>query len=579
MKEKMTTMRRNKVIADSKDQRDATSVASDQLDKLNEISLNLTDTQASTELVSEVVENKGNEIIQSVDEVNTSLGDTNAGIELTAEVVEKGNEKLSTLNDTASKISDKIAKLAQLLDQKIESTLAPSTNTGLAVIEDAIPVTIVPDSGQEEVEKVLPTIPNNDPDADFIPQVESPEQRKEDENDKKDLSNKISALLGTTKEGFKKSLSVSDRIASMLFKYTVSAAIEAAKMAALVIGIVIGIDLLMIHFQHWSEKFNMSWDLFNKDFTAFSKETGTWGPLLQSIFDAADGIKTAWDKGDFGGLVIAIAEGVGKVIYNLGELIQLGMAKLTAAIIRLIPGMDETATNIEGAALQGFQERSGAKLNEEDQTKVAQYQSNKIKNGENVFDKINKGKTYISNWIRGVDNKQDLTSVDEREAEIEKLKNMSEEDRLEALKKGNEARAALIRTEKFMEGIDPENKAAVQNANKAFEDVKNLISDPAINETPATKKELEARYNKLEAVHAKLNEPVKVEPESSTASPESKQVQQIEANISKKEEKTKADQSTLINTNNVVNNSKIIHNMNPVTSTSAPGIFGSVRVN
>ncbi|MGZ7244279.1 hypothetical protein ACXWOQ_09310, partial [Streptococcus pyogenes] len=82
----------------------------------------------------------------------------------------------------------------------------------------------------------FPTVPEN---------PESDSKKGADEERKKKDSDTLSNLLKATKSGFKASMSITDRIAGMLFKYTVTAVIEAAKTAALLFSIVLGIDVIM----------------------------------------------------------------------------------------------------------------------------------------------------------------------------------------------------------------------------------------------------------------------------------------------------------------------------------------------
>lgn len=578
--ENMTSMRRNKVIADSKDKKDASSLASSQIDKLDEISSKLDNQQASSELIADVIETKANTLNDTISGLDDSIKDVTAGTEITAEAVEESNKSIKELNSTASKISEKISKLAELLGQKVEASnkITQPAATSAQAIEEAIPVKIIPES-VPEAEKLLPAVVDNEPDAEFLPQV-TPEENKQDEDQKKKDSKLLSGILTATDVGFKKSLSVSDRIAGMLFQYTITAAIQAAKMAALIFGIVLGIDLLVIHFKYWSEKFSMSWDLFNKDFTEFSKETGAWGPLLRSIFEAAEGIKLAWENQDWLGLAGAIVTGLVDVMYNLGELIQVGLAKLTASILRLIPGAGETADNIEGRALEGFQKRTGADLNDEDQEKVINYQSRKIEEGEGIFDKIDQGKTWFVNKLTGQEDNSDFIKSDEKKAELEMLKKMPEDQRKAVLKQQLEADSTLTRLDKFVDGANLDKKGTAESLSKAMDDVRAKVASPELEKSPVVKKELQDRLDKIEAKYKEKTNKAKVEAESSTKSNESQQVKQIESNQAQKEvAKEAAKQAILNNTNNVVNNSKTIHNMNPVTSTSSPGIFGSVGVN
>ncbi|QBQ79253.1 hypothetical protein MM02_00205 [Escherichia phage vB_EcoM_MM02] len=446
---------------------------------------------------------------------------------------------------------------------------------------------MVENETSDELFKAFPTPEkiDNKPDEDFFP---APVQESANStSDSKGgisfkLSDKIAMLTKTVQTGFNKSISISDRIAGMLFKYTITAAIEAAKMAALILGIVIGIDLLIVHFKYWTDKFTSAWDLFDENFTKFSDEAKEWGKFLSDIFTSIDSIKQLWEAGDWGGLTVAIVKGVGTALMNLGELIQLGMAKLSASILRAI-GFGDTADEIEGRALEGFQETTGNKLKKEDQEKVAKYQM-KRDDGElgtvsKGLDMLQRGKTFVTNWVRGNDNKEEFSTSDERAAESAKLKELPEEERKEAYIKANETRAALVRFEDYIDKIDMTNPENAKNVEKSYADLSKLIKDPELNKTPVVKKELDARFEKLNNKMAEAKKAqTTVKPESSSKSPEAKQVQSIEKGRAS-ESKQQQPVAAISNTNNVVKKNTVVQNMTPVTSTTAPGIFHATGVN
>lgn len=582
--EEMKTMRR-KVISENKPVQQAAQAASDNIASLKQISTQLNDAQAAQELIAQTVEEKSNDIIEAIGDVETAVADTTAGSELVAETVESGN---SIAKDVGASLGSKLDRLTDLLQQKLINANIPTTGTSVQAVESAIPVKVVNDEPSTEIVGPMLPVPakvDNKPDADFFPEPvqESPDEKKKNEESKGKFLGSIKDLTKSVKTGFNKSISVSDRIAGMLFKYTVTAAIEAAKMVALILGIVIGIDLLIIHFKYWSEKFTQAWDLFSTDFTKFSSDTGTWGPLLQAIFESVESVQKFWEAGDWGGLTVAIVEGLGSVLYNLGELIQLGMAKLSAAILRIIPGMSDTADEVEGRALENFQASTGAELKKEDQEKVANYQDKRMNDELSTvskgFDKVANWKTRASNWIRGVDNKEALTTDEERDAEAEKLKSLSPEDRKAALMKANEARAAMIRFEKYADSADMSKDSTVKSIEVAHADLKKRMDDPDLNNSPAAKKELKARFEKIDASYNELKKTQPdVKPETSTKSSEAKQVQEINKN--KAQPQPVQQQAPVIsNTNNVVKKNTVVHNMTPVTSTTAPGVFGATGVN
>lgn len=583
--ENMKTMRR-KVIEEGRGERDAARAASTQAESLSVLSSQLDDLQTQAELTSEVIEDKGNQVIDALNRVDQSVIDTTAGAELTAEASERTTEAVKQQTEVSNKISDKLSKLTELLNERL-SAITPNLpqisvpDTSLSVVEDAVPVDIVTPGLPELLQELIPDPVNNTnrPDDAFFPTVpenpESDSKKGADEERKKKDSDTLSNLLKATKSGFKASMSITDRIAGMLFKYTVTAVIEAAKTAALLFSIVLGIDVIMKHFKYWSDK-------FTSDFDKFSSEAGEWGSTLSSIFGTLENIQKFWEAGDWSGLTVAIVKGVTEIIYNLSELISLGMSKVAAAILSLIPGLGDAALSVEGAALEGFQERTGNSLSKEDQDTLAKYQSSKIEKGENFFDKVSQGKTWIVNKITGDANISDFVTDEEREAQNEKLRQMKPEEREQVLKKGNEARAAIVRFEKYMEQINPDDKRSVESADKAYSNLKAQLGDEDLNNSPITKKELNARMNIVTAKYDKLKgkEP---QPAPSSQSEDVKKVESIEKNQAAQKASlgtgAGAAAANLFNTNNVINNSKTINTVSPVTSTNAPGVFGATSVN
>lgn len=583
--DKMSTMRRRKVIEESRGERDAAKAASDQTSAIGDISLGLKDLQGATELTAEMVESKGNEILGSLSQLNDSIEDNTAASELAAEASEKTTAAVKdSISDLSDRISDKLTRLSDMLEAKLGNSVQSSTPVGtpdttVAVVEDALPVEIVNPGLPELIEDLLPEVDNgnNDPNDTFFPPspdvTHDRDKDKEKDDGTKDL---MKGLFDTTKKGFKATVSITDRIAGMLFKYTVTALAEAAKMAALLFSIVLAFDVIRIHFKYWSDK-------FLSDFDAFSSEAGEWGSLLGSIFGTLENIKKFWEAGDWGGLTIALVKGVADILHNLGELISLGMSKVAAAILSIIPGMGDAALSVEGAALEGFQERTGNSLSEEDQNTVAEYQNKKIENGENIYDKFSQGKTYLYNKATGNANTSDFITSDDKEAQIESLKSMDPEERKEVLKKGNEARAAIIRFEKYMDSVNPDNQQSVNAMDKAYDNLKKQLSDTDLNQTAATRKELNGRMNQVQAKYDELHG-IEPKPAPVEESDDNRKVQSIEK--SKATEKAAVIgmgaagvAANLINTNNVINNSKTIHQQAPVTSTNAPGVYNATSVN
>ncbi|ASD52105.1 baseplate hub subunit and tail length [Pseudomonas phage PspYZU05] len=570
----MNTMRR-RVIEEKKPAMEQASAALEQKEAISGLGDKLADVQASNELTSEVIETKGNQILDSLDglissneSIKTSIDDNTAANELLVDGQVETNSKLTELNSISQKLHDKLGALGDKLSvnsAEVQTRESSDTST-LEAIKNAMPIQVI----QPELNSVLEKLqsPVVSPTNDIIPPTEEEKPNKEPpEKEKTPESAKLDLLLGLTKTGFSKSIAVTDRISNMLFKYTVSAMASMAKTAAMIFAIVLAIDLIMIHFKHWSK-------MFDQNFQSFRDKLEEWAPLFQSIFQSLESIKKFWQKGDWGGLIGAIVEGVGSAIYHLAELISLGMSKVVAAIVEQFD--KDTALDIKGSALQVFQERTGAKLDEEDQDTLARYQSKKVMEGESFYDQFQNGKTKLINNVAGDKDRTDYTTKEERDRTNEMMKAMPEEERVELFKKANEARATLISLEKRLETIDPGDTDKINSVKSTYEELYKQVNDDSLNKAPALKKELDLRYKEIQTEYQKLTvSPTASDIQSNDDVKTSTRIQQSEP-----VKQTETPQQTMANFNatNVFNNSTMFQ-LPPTTSTRAPGIFAAVQVN
>ena len=123
--ENMKTMRR-KVIEEGRSERDAAKAASTQSESLSVLSSQLDDLQTQAELTSEVIEDKGNQVIDALNRVDQSIIDTTAGAELTAEASERTTEAVKQQTEVSNKISDKLSKLTELLNERLSAITTPN---------------------------------------------------------------------------------------------------------------------------------------------------------------------------------------------------------------------------------------------------------------------------------------------------------------------------------------------------------------------------------------------------------------------------------------------------------------------
>lgn len=581
-----STMRR-KQIEDTAPERKAQASANEQSSSLNQISTGLSELQASTDLISDTIEGKANQILDGLADNKKAIDDASAASELAAEASEKTTEEAKKLNSFASKISGKLSKLSNMFEQKlgaangdsIHGPVLPAENSTLAAIKAAMPIEVEQPSLKELLEKIVPTPEPNDPNDNGIGGEAggNREDKPSKETAGSGIDLKLDDLIKATKAGFKASLSVSDRISNMLFKYTISAAAEAAKLAGMMFALILGIDLIKIHFKYWS-------DLFNKSFDKFFAKAEEWGPLIASVLDMAEGVKKMWDEKNWIGLGKVILLGLGNIAVNIADLLFLGIAKITAALLRAF-GKDDWAEKVEGGALEKFQE-NGAVLDKDDQDTLAKYQDKRDqkdyemrKDLAKTWNKDNKGREMALQY--GVISKETAAKIDDGTFASNPEMELPEDQRLKIRKTQNETKAALIRTRQIADNTESSDENKLKNLNESMASIKKNIDDPVLNSAPKTRQELQDDLNKLTIQIEKIKTPTKVSP----APVEEQEDVQKSARIVEQQKAEKAAAKPDATTANVVNNTvlnksnKTSYNMPPTSSTPAPGMGGATRVN
>lgn len=589
------SFRRNtrKIIEDSKAERNQRAADEQQNASLNNIHERLGDVQTATEMNGESARSKSNEILEGLAHLGRVSQDTGAAAELTAEGVEASNTELRKLNDTALQISEKLAQLSTLLENKVNvqstgqgqtsTAAANSSSTSLAVISEAIPD--IEQSNEDlraTIERLLPDVSRSEPDADFLPEDRQPlvppptpdappaqvvNDSKDDKGKNKSgqsISDKLDELIKTTKGGFKSSVGFADKISNMLFKYTVTAAAAAAKTAAMILSIVLAIDVIRIHFDYWSK-------LFETNFTEFNAKAKEWAPLLEAIITSVNEVREAWEKGDFSGLALAIVKGIGSVIKELGELIVLGLSKAVAGLFRSM-GMEDKALDVEGDALQTYQEHTGAKLSEENANTLAKYQAKQYDRKQELADSTLGNSAAAKLVLLGQNGTRD--DYDKIQAgHVTPVSGLNETDKLSAIKASNEASAAMTRFNKYVEDADPSKASSKSNIEKAYNEIKNDLNDPALNKAPDLKAMLEKKLSDIDAKYNTFKSSgAQVKPDDISENPDTKSVQRIAQNSNANTGGSQAQTGNNIQVNNVSKTSRTQINTPPQSSSPAPGM-------
>ena len=566
----MQSMRR-RVIEEGKPTRDAQQAAAENTQALQGIDGRLSDLQASSELSGEVFEEKANGIIGAINDVQ-------AADELTAENTEKGNKELKRLNDTAFKINSKLAQLSSMLKSKMVGSESPGVSkqakgaesTALEAIKDSLPLEVYQPSLEELLKTLVPDLPAPGsptpfPDAPPTPPVDEEKKKKEEKESKFD----IKELLKSTKAGFKASVGVADKISGMLFRYTVTAAAEAAKMAGMLFSLVLGFDVIRIHFKYWSK-------LLETSFASFDEKAGVWGKVLEDILLTVQRVQDFWENGDYGKMVWEIVKGIFKVGNDLIEAMFLGISKLTASVLRQF-NLDGAADNVEGSAIERYADQTGTKVSDEDAEVYGRYKTKQFK--EELKN------TGANQAIRYGGSSEEYEKMRKEKgiplSDTEKLglqtKNMSDEDMGKMFAKELQVKTDSDRVARRAEDYK-DRPERIKELEQQQQELKKKINDPLIQKAPVVQERLIKQSDELAETLKKMKTP-EAKPEDVKESEQVKQVKEIEKAQQVINTTTDSSTSTVnVQSTNVKNTSQHWH-LPTQTATLAPGVSTHQKVN
>lgn len=566
----MQSMRR-RVIEEGKPTRDAQQAAAENTQALQGIDGRLSDLQASSELSGEVFEEKANGIIGAINDVQ-------AADELTAENTEKGNKELRRLNDTAFKINSKLAQLSSMLKSKMVGAESPGVSkqakgaesTALEAIKDSLPLEVYQPSLEELLKTLVPDLPATGsptpfPESPVTPPVDEEKKKKEEKESKFD----VKELLKTTKAGFKASVGVADKISGMLFRYTVTAAAEAAKMAGMLFSLVLGFDVIRIHFKYWSK-------LLETSFASFDQKAGVWGKVLEDILLTVRNVQDFWENGDYGKMIWEIVKGIFKVGNDLIEAMFLGISKLTAGVLRQF-NFDGAADNVEGSAIERYADQTGTKVSDEDAEVYGRYKTKQFK--EELKN------TGANQAIRYGGSAEEYEKMRKEKgiplSDTEKLglqtKNMSDEDMAKMFAKEIQVKTDSDRLSRRTEDYKgrPERIKELEIQQK---ELRARIDDPSIKAAPVVQERLLKQADAVDEQLKKLTAP-EPKPVPTQDSEQAKQVKQIEQNQQIINNNKEGDKSQVnVQQTNVKNNSTHMH-LPTQTATLAPGVSSYQKIN
>lgn len=500
-----------------------------------------------------------------------------------------GTSQLDSLVSITDRMNENVKELSsRLRDKMMDDAVAPVQNvpTTTKVVEDLV------DKNEPTIERPnVPEIiePKQEKKSDGL-LVDSQNKKEDDTKETQDKNFFRGAFESVKKAitvGFKQSVSITDKIFSMLFKFSVVALARAAAIAAAILAIIVGLDLLKIYWAYWGQQIVdtlnswiekiVSWV---ETFGEWIKSFGDWLNIFQNMDASLTGIKTAWESGDFPALAIAL----GKSLMDLSNSIVSAIGRvgtdLLAGLMRVM-GFKDAADKVEAAGLQHYQNRTNNELDPDNQRKIAKYQvdqekkDGKTSTERGVFSFL---PTNVRKFFGNL-NDDEVSQINAEKADKSYRANMSEEEKISNTMASNEARHSLERYKDMAKAVNPANKSDLEKLEKYKKVAQDNINKPILSKTPTVKSELQATLDSI-APGGKRTEKPKVSPRPVADNPDVQRVNSIQSAQRTKDRSTtdKQQPSTNIQTN-VQKTNKTIMMQRPVTNTRAPGFFESAGVN
>lgn len=387
---------------------------------------------------------------------------------------------------------------------------------------------------------------------------------------------------GLLKTGFKSSIGVMDKISGMLFKYTATQAIQAAKIAAAIFAIILAIDLIKIYWSVWGEKIMNKLSEWAEIFKGWWDTFTDWAGQFSDFKTAFEGmganlmeIKNAWASGDFP----ALAKAIGSALLTLGKTIAgvltRTLSSVFASLLRKL-GFKDAADDMEAFGLRHYQNMTDNKLSDENQRKLAENQLKKEK--EDGKTATERGVTdFLPNTWRknlGFISDAEYSQIEAEKKDQTARSGLSDEDQIKVIAATNEARESLGRYKKFAEAANPANSGDMAKVDKYKKEAQQYLANSSLDLAPTTKAELNAQFNAI-----KVKPATQVKPASAAESKDSQTVNAIKTAESERSKKQVAQNNVANVQNNVVRNSKTVNVQAPTTSTRAPGVHKATGVN
>ncbi|ADG60101.1 baseplate hub subunit and tail length [Acinetobacter phage Acj9] len=501
-------------------------------------------------------------------------------------------EETKYLSNTADEISAKLSVLSERLKVKYDAASpdAPPVvrdNSTAEVLADRL------DAQSEEQPKKQAWMPQP------MPVEKKPSDdllsKSEDKGSKEGVKGApnestipmIAAVKGVgsvVKAGFNKSIGIVDKISNLLFKMSVKQIADAALMGAAIFGIILSIDLLKAAWAAWGEKIMAKVEEWTTIFKGWWEGFKGWASSFSDLTTAFEGmrgdfmgIRNAWESGDWPSLAKALGTTIKDGLMTLSGILDRLFTKVLSTILDKV-GLGKAAKAVEAEGLQRYQGKTNNKLSDENQKKLAEEQIRREKKdgltptqrGLTSFlpDKMRKG------WAL-TDNEYNQIQAEKKDKAA--TKNLSHDDQVKVTAATNEAREAVARFKNIADNYDPNKKDQAAQFDKYKKEAQAYISKPELAKSPAVKAELEAQ---VAAISKGKGGKASVAPEKSANSQDSGTVKNIKvAEAQRAANKNASPAGNTVIQTNVAKTNKNVHVQAPVTSTTAPGVYGATKVN
>ncbi|MGR2462245.1 hypothetical protein ACUX4R_25495, partial [Salmonella enterica] len=183
-------------------------------------------------------------------------------------------------------------------------------------------------------------------------------------------------IVSSVDNGFKKTISVADSISSMLFKYTLTAVLNFAKMAALVLSLIMTFDVLSRHFTHWTK-------MFDENYAEFKDQLGSLATPFENVHGVITDLMNYFKSDEYTKMFVRLAEGAFDQMKYMVNMMMVGLAKLGATILRAL-GADEKADSLEASAISVAASEVGYTPSKEEEEVIGRVRKREAEDANNT---------------------------------------------------------------------------------------------------------------------------------------------------------------------------------------------------